>query len=68
VREDKATSGHPNLLKNHAQTKIRRNSYAYRIVDQWNSLPDKLKEIFKKNMRKIGGWPVGGQLKQEQEG
>jgi hypothetical protein len=53
-------------LKKHARTEIRRNSYAYRVVDQWNQLPDELKETetvetFKKNLMKMGGRPVGRQ-------
>jgi hypothetical protein len=62
----RATVGHLNLLKKHARTEIRRNSYAYGVVDQWNQLPDKLKETekvetFKKNLRKMGDRPIGGQ-------
>jgi hypothetical protein len=65
-RRTRATVGHLNLLKKHARTEIRRNSYAYRVVDQWNQLPDELKETekvetFKKNLRKTGGRPTGGQ-------
>jgi hypothetical protein len=55
-----------NLLKKHARTGLRRNSYAYRVVDQWTQLPDELKktekiETFKKNLRKMGGRPLRGQ-------
>ncbi len=64
-RRTRATVSHLNLLKKHAQTEIRRNSCTYRVVDQLNQLPDELKETekvetFKKNLRKIGGRPVGG--------
>jgi hypothetical protein len=35
-RRTSATAGHLNLLKKHGRIEIRRNSYAYRVVDQWN--------------------------------
>ncbi len=62
----RATAGHLNLLKKHARTGLRRNSFAYRVVNQWNQLLDELKETkkienFKKNLRKMGGRQVGGQ-------
>jgi hypothetical protein len=65
-RRTSATAGHLNLLKKHGRIEIRRNSYAYRVVDQWNQLPDELKETekvqtFKKNLRKMGDRPVGRQ-------
>jgi len=35
-----ATRGHPwKLLKPHAATRARRNSFAVRVVNDWNSLP-----------------------------
>ncbi len=46
-RRTRVTAGQLNLLKKHAQTEIRRNNYAYRVVDQWNQLPDELKETEK---------------------
>jgi hypothetical protein len=47
-----------------------RNSYTYRVVDQWNQLPHKLKTVekvqtFKRNLRKMGGQPVGRQQQLE---
>ncbi len=65
-RRTRATVGHLNLLKKHAWTENRRNSCSYRLVDLRNQLPDELKdtekvETFKKNLRKMGGQPVGGQ-------
>jgi ribonucleases P/MRP protein subunit RPP40 len=54
----RAAAGHKQLQKKMARTEARKNSYTYRVVDQWNSLPEDLRmlerlEAFKKRLKNV---------------
>ena len=40
----RALTGRLNVIRNEGRTEIRRNFWSVRVCDQWNSLPDQVKE------------------------
>jgi hypothetical protein len=52
------TAGAKNTTSHYARTDIRKESFAIRVVETWNRLPDRVKltekpESFKKELKKI---------------
>ena len=43
-RRTRALTGRLNVIRNEGRTEIRRNFWSVRVCDQWNSLPDHVKE------------------------